>query len=150
MTSSIDYPLTSNLTFSKDTDVIDDRTIAVEEHEVTWNPTTISVSPNTFANNNCYYSMNYEDTHSNDNHMNMSSANPNPHAHAHAHANHNNNLSVTPNSSMEEHPHGSMNNATISIRKSDVFVPDAGTNGGYSCRHCNTMPYSFRAPGSIW
>lgn len=31
-----------------------------------------------------------------------------------------------------------------------VFVLDHGTNGGYSCKHCNTMPYCQRAPGSIW
>jgi len=44
-------------------------------------------------------------------------------------------------------------NSTITTRKMSVFVQESPNNSGeiqWSCRHCNCMPYSFRAPGSIF
>jgi len=44
-------------------------------------------------------------------------------------------------------------NSTINTSKTSVFVQESFNNSGeiqWSCRHCNCMPYSFRAPGSIF
>lgn len=44
-------------------------------------------------------------------------------------------------------------NSTINTSKMSVFVQESPNNSGeiqWSCRHCNCMPYSFRAPGSIF
>ena len=60
------------------------------------------------------------------------------------------NTKIHTNTNIEKVNDNTATATTTSYSKLDVFVPDEGTIGGYSCKYCNTMPYSFRAPGSIW